>query len=59
MTERTRRTLQATVVGLGLFFFITNLAMGGVTLGAFLPLVGLLLGLIAIEQVRRNQERDL
>jgi hypothetical protein len=47
------------VVGLGGFFFITNLVTDGLTLRSLVPLAGVLLGLVAIEQVRRNQERGL
>lgn len=59
MTPRTRRVLQATVVGLGTFFLIANLARDGVTFWDFNPVIAAVLGLIAIEQVRRNQERGL
>jgi len=39
--------------------FITNLVTDGLTLRSLVPLAGVLLGLVAIEQVRRNQERGL
>ena len=59
MTTRTRRSLQGAVVALGVFFFIGNLAVDGVTLWDFLPLLGMGCGLFAVEQARRNQERGL
>ena len=59
MTTRKRRILQLTVIGLGAFLLIANLVTDGMTLRSFVPLVGMLLGLVAIEQVRRNQERGL
>ncbi|MBD3927290.1 hypothetical protein IEZ26_21895 [Nocardioides cavernae] len=59
MTTGERRILQLSVIGLGVFFFFTNLVTDGVTLRSFVPLAGGLLGLVAIEQVRRNQERGL
>ena len=59
MTSPRRRILQLSVIGLGLFFFVTNLFTDGLTLRSFVPLGSVLLGLAAIEQVRRNQERGL
>ena len=59
MTTRKRRILQLCVVGLGVVFFITHLVTDGLTLRSLVPLAGVLLGLVAIEQVRRNQERGL
>ena len=59
MTTRKSRILQLCVVGLGVFFFVTNLVTDGMTLRSLVPLAGVLLGLVAIEQVRRNQERGL
>jgi len=59
VTTRKRRILQLSVIGLGAFFFITNLVTDGVTLRSFVPLASALVGLVAIEQVRRNQERGL
>jgi len=59
VTTRKRRILQLCVVGLGGFFFITNLVTDGMTLRSLVPLAGVLLGLVAIEQVRRNEERGL
>ncbi|MGF9759012.1 hypothetical protein AAII07_27825 [Microvirga sp. 0TCS3.31] len=57
MTTRTRRILQLSVIGLGVFFLIADLLVDGVTLRSLVPLVGVLLGLLAIEQMRPNQER--
>ncbi|UFN45913.1 hypothetical protein [Nocardioides okcheonensis] len=59
MTTRTRRTLQVAVVALGAFFLIAELAVDGVSPWDFVPVVGVLLGLVAIEQVHRNHERRL
>lgn len=59
MTTQTRRALQAAVLGLGAFFLVANIVRDGVTVWDFTPVVGAALGLIAIEQVRRNQERGL
>jgi hypothetical protein len=58
MSIRTRRSLQVAIVVLGVFFFITNLVdcVGG---WDFVPLIAIAVGLAAIEQVRRNQERGL
>ncbi len=59
MTARTRRWLQLAVVALGAFFLVVNLAGGDVTPWDFIPLVGIACGLLAIELVRRNQQRGL
>lgn len=59
MTTRTRRTLQAVVLSLGAFFLVANFMRDGVALWDFIPAVGAALGLIAIEQVRRNQKHGL
>jgi uncharacterized membrane protein len=57
VTTRTRRILQLSVIGVGAFLFIADLVVDGVTLRSLVPLVGVLLGLVAIEQMHRNQER--
>lgn len=58
MSTRTQRSLQVTIVVLGVFFFITNL-VDGVGVWDFIPLIAIAVGLSAVEQVRRNQERGL
>jgi hypothetical protein len=50
-----RRVVQAVVVGVEAFLLIANVAREGVTFWDFNPVIGGVLGLIAIEQVR-NQE---
>jgi hypothetical protein len=47
------------VLSLGAFFLVANFMRDGVALWDFIPAVGAALGLIAIEQVRRNQEHGL
>jgi hypothetical protein len=47
------------VLGLGAFFLVANFVRDGVALWDFIPAVGAALGLLAIEQVHRNQERGL
>lgn len=47
------------MVALGAFFLIAELAVDGVSPWDFVPVVGVLLGLVAIEQVHRNHERRL
>ena len=59
MTTRTRRTAQTVVVAVGAFFIIAELAVDGVSPWDFVPVVGVLLGLVAIEQMHRNQKRGL
>lgn len=47
------------MVTVGAFFLIAELAVDGVSLWDFVPVVGILLGLVAIEQMHRNQKRGL